>query len=155
MDKLQSMQYRKELLSKIKITPEEREWLLTNSVYSSKFGCEYLKSDIIQLKPNTKYLLRIKCHQFDLNYPIMPALAIPITKHGNLKVDEQYHADALIKPNTPVKKLCLPMNEAHPSQVYFQSSSGLLAVTYWCCMRKFNRWLKSTMLDSAAMKKTS
>ena len=153
MDKLHSMQYRKELLQKIKITPKERAWLLTNPVYSSKFGCEYLKADILQLKPNTKYLIRINCHRFDPYYPIMPALAIPIPKHGHLKVDEQYHKDALIKPNSPIKKLSLPMSEAHPSQVYFQSSSGLLEITYWCCMRKFNRWLQSTMLDSAAMKK--
>ena len=153
MDKLQSMQYRKELLSKIKITAEEREWLLTNPVYSSKFGCEYLKADILQLKPNTKYLLRIKCHQFDPYYPIMPALAIPIKKHGNLTVDGQFHADAIVKPNSPVKKLNLPMNDEYPSQVYFKSSSGLLAVTYWCCLRTSHRWWESTMLSSMAMKK--
>ena len=154
MDEIQSMQYRKELLQKIKITPEEREWLLTNPVYSSKFGAEYLKADIVHLKPNTKYLLRVCCQRFDPHYPIMPAIAVPIKKHGSLKVDEQFHADAIVKPNSPVKKLSLPMSEEHPSQVYFKSSSGLLAVTYLCCMRKFNRWLESTMLDSAAMKKT-
>lgn len=54
MDRIQSMQYRKELLQKIKITPEEREWLLTNPVYSSKFDVNYLKADMLQLKPNTK-----------------------------------------------------------------------------------------------------
>ncbi len=131
----EEISYREELLRKgaesIKLTPEERLWLVTHSVYNRRFGYPFYASSIETLKPKQWYTLIVNVETIKHNDEIQPIILVP-DKNGEIKVD----FDLLDRNGNPtnrksVKLLAFNMPAGENSKVKYRSQMGLLGVKYY------------------------
>jgi len=129
--------YRNKILLRVrngeKITPQDRLWLATHQIINRAFGYPYLNTDIIQLHPKVKYIIRVKIES--LKYPgrIIPVVTVPGGK-GEIVINTplaDYNGNTV--PKKAVKMLGLLVDLNHKEiEFTYQSSLGLLGISYEC-----------------------
>ena len=76
----EEIEYREIIMNKafkgIKITPEERIWLLSHSVYNHLLGYPYYNTVVEKLKPKTWYIITIAIESVAYSKKIYPIISV-------------------------------------------------------------------------------
>lgn len=129
--------YREELLQKIrdnvKITPDERIWLITHPIYNQRFGFSFFNVATENLEPNTWYILRINVECITYTDRIIPIIYAP-GKKGEIVADFKLtDLKGNVSLKKPVKMLGFEIDPIHmEAKVKFRSALGILSVAYEC-----------------------
>ena len=131
------IKYREEIIQKacrnIKITPEERLWLLTHSLYNQQYGFPFYNIAIEELKPNIWHWVVVNIEYIGYSDRITPIIIAPGGKGKILSDFAVYDLKGNIKSGKAIKILSLELDKKHPkAQVKYQSILGLLGVEYEC-----------------------
>lgn len=159
----EEIEIRKAIREKIydgeKITKEEREWLVTHPVYHEIMGFPVLRVDVIDIKPNTKYIITIKKHSSTYPYKIGAVVSVPASK-GKIILDkavfDMYNREK--KPGSPIKSYFTEFETNDEESFLYMSTIGKIKVDYGCqFIEKWNNELIYGFADGAdrnfAMKK--
>lgn len=148
----EEIEYRKAIMNKaykgIKITPEERTWLLSHSLYNPLLGYPYYNVVIEKLKPKTWYTITVAIESISYNKKIYPIIAVATGK-GKIITDfpiyDFYKKEK--KSGTPIKMLSLEMKQNEEEKIKFISDLGCLSVEYEG--EFFNRSVNRDMSESS------
>lgn len=133
----EEIRYREEILqkvrNKVKVSPDERKWLATHSIYNRILGFPFLNMAIETLRPNQWYSLKIKVESVTYDGRILPVLHVPAGK-GQISVDCELRD---LKGRTSQGKSIqmLGVEWGIIGQEYlmdYKSSLGLISVEYEC-----------------------
>lgn len=131
----EEIKYRESLMGKackgIKITPDERTWLLSHSVYNHLLGYPYYNTVVEKLKPKTWYIITIVIESVAYSKKIYPIISVsagigkiitdfPIVDLYNRKKES----------GTPIKMLSLELEQGEKEKVKFISDLGRLSIEY-------------------------
>ena len=134
---VEEIKHRDDIIAKIhgglKISPDERQWLMTHKLYNRFYGYPYLNTDIIHLEKNVVYSVQVKIESKKYPDRIIPFFTAPCGK------GEIYNNDIVFdnrgKPYTNKKvKMFGCLIDSNNTETYFQYKSqlGLLEVSYEC-----------------------
>ncbi len=137
MDYKEEILYREELLKKphkgIKLTTDERVWLVTHSTYNRLMGYPILNVAIEKLDSEKWFLLKINIESKNYDKRIGPLISMPAGKGGIITDFEVEDLRGKKSIGKPIKMLCLlPNKENETTTVRYQSKLGLLSVSYEC-----------------------
>lgn len=136
-DPTAEIQYREAILQKarenIKITPQEREWLVTHPSYNKLLGYPYLNIAIEKIIPEKWYSLKITVEDINYDKKINPVISVPAMK-GEIICDfELIDYNGNVSKGKPVKMLGFEINcKKRQYEVRYKSKLGLLSVFYEC-----------------------
>lgn len=119
---------------KIKISPDERMWLMTHSVYNERWGLDCFNIVVEQIDPNKWFLLKIKVESVMYEKRIIPIIsAVPASK-GKIVTDlDLYDYNGNLTSKKYVKMLGLELNnDSDEYEVKYFSDLGILSVAYEC-----------------------
>ena len=116
--------------NKIKISPEERLWLATHSLYNLKSGNNTFNIVVERIIPRSWYLLKIKIESVSYDNRIIPIIAVPAGK-GKIISSFVRDLDGKIKVKKAIKMLGLEAGKnVLEYEVEYFSELGLLSVEY-------------------------
>lgn len=129
--------YRESILEKarkgIKISSEERLWLLTHSLYNRHYGIDYFNFAVESIEANQWFLIKIKVESILYDKRILPIISVPAAKGKIITDCRLYNDKGEEKTGKPVKMLALEMNQyVGEKTVKFFSELGLVGVEYQC-----------------------
>lgn len=142
----EEIKYREIIINKafkgIKITPEERTWLLSHSLYNHLLGYPYYNVVVEKLEPKTWYTINIVVESVAYSKKIFPMISVSAGKGKiitDFSIKDFYGKEK--KSGTPIKMLCLELKEGEKEKVKFMSDLGRLSVEYEgeCFNRSVNR----------------
>lgn len=162
----EQIEFRKKLLTQLYngkvISKEEKEWLRTNPVYSEKYGYPYLSMDVIEIKPNTRYLFRINTHKSNTTERMGAVFSLPLysesLKSGYFegkfhKSDVQHDENGLSK----AKGFIVEEDGKKEDRTFiYRSKTGKIVVSFECETedhRGSNYWTSSISCPLLAMRK--
>lgn len=129
--------YRKSIMKKIrngeKIGNDEREWLVTHSLYNPLYDSVVFNSSVEYVEPNKEYIIEIEIESVSYDKYIVPIVSIPAGK-GSLHADfEVKDIDGKSAPTGNVKSIGIVFSQI-PTKVplAFLSEKGVLSVAYEC-----------------------
>ena len=137
MNYIEEINYRNQLLQRKinggKISPEEKLWLETHPVYNQILGFPYLNRDIIQLKANGYYRVRIGVESRLVSERIHPIISVPGKKGSILVKNELFDCYGNKVAIRPVKVLGVLYNQdSTNAEFIYRSKLGLLEISYQC-----------------------
>ena len=136
MNYKEEIAYREKIMGKEKITPEERDWLMTHTLYNSLLGYPFICKSMEKVEPNKWYLLKINVESVRYEDEIAPVITVPGTgkKTGKIIADfEVVDRKGNVSVGKPIKMLELSECKSGMSyQVKYLSERGLLAAYYGC-----------------------
>ena len=117
----------------IKISKEERLWLVTHSVYNRKLGKNALNI-VIEKVPSKKWLsISIKVESVSYDKRIIPIIGVPGGKGKIVSIHEVTDLKGNTFQNKPVKVLGLLHDDSIPEhKINYYSDLGLISVEYEC-----------------------
>lgn len=133
----EEISYRNKILSRVrngeKITSEDRLWLVTHRIINRTLGYPYLNTDIIHLRPEVNYCIRVKVES--LTYPgrILPVITVPGGK-GKIVANTllaDHRGDVTSKKTVKMLGLLVDLNH-NETEFSYRSNLGLLGVSYEC-----------------------
>jgi len=118
----------------IKITSEERKWLMTHSVYNQKWGNDTLNVAVERIEPNKWHVVRVSVESASYDKRIIPVLSALPAKKGQIVADfEVWNYDGVPVGNKPVKVLGFEFDDnKFEYQVEYFSDLGIFSVQYEC-----------------------
>ena len=141
MDKImnvyEQIEHRKKIMNKVskgeRLTFEEREWLVTNSIYNLQLGPPYTNYEIITLPTTSNYNLIIRIERISYEKWIIPIISVP---NGKGKIVCDFPVINLNGKNSvgkPIKMVGLENAVINGETcIAYQSNLGLIAVEYQC-----------------------
>ncbi|MBQ8576321.1 MAG: hypothetical protein IJ447_09795 [Clostridia bacterium] len=129
--------YRDTIMQKIhnnvKITGDERIWLVTHSLYNQQFDFIAYNSIIESIEPNKWYSLKIQIDSIAYNERIIPIVSVPAAK-GKIVTDfEVKDINGKTNPQKTVKMIGVEFgHNSTEAKIDYYSNLGLVAVAYEC-----------------------
>ena len=129
---------RKNILDKvrnnIKISKEERLWLVTNPVYNLRWGTDAFNIAIEHIEPHKCYTLTIKIESISYDKRIIPIVSVPGAKGKIVAGFQLYDFKENETSRREVKMLGVGINRNAPREyeVKYISDLGLVGVQYQC-----------------------
>lgn len=162
----EQIQYRNKLLARLRngesISKEEKNWLRLNPVYNEKYGYPYLAMDVIEIKPNTRYLFSINTHKSNTTERMGAVFSLPLysesLKSGYFegkfhKSDVQHDENGLSK----AKGIIVEEDGKKEDRAFiYRSKTGKMVVSYDCESEDHRGcpcWTSSISCPLLAMKK--
>ena len=116
-----------------KLTKEEIFWLETHCRYSSVLGYPYLDFDIVKIKPNVDYTVRIHLEKLTYQDRVCSVIFVP-AKKGQIIADfpvVDYRGRESI--GKPIYMLTHDLTiEKNMVEVHYRSELGLLQIYFFC-----------------------
>lgn len=127
---------RKNILEKvrngIKISPNDRIWLMTHSLYNEQCGIDTFNVAVEQIAPKKSFFIKIKVESIFYDQRILPIISVPAQK-GKIIADFATYDYSGKKTEKPVKMLGFEQNNnVDEYQIEYFSDLGLLSVEYQC-----------------------
>ena len=128
--------YREAIMQKaynnIKITNEERTWLVTHPLYNWRLGFPYFNVTVETLEANKWYILSVNVESIAYDNRILPIISAPAGQ-GQIVADfELTDLRGNVTFGKPVKMLGFELVKNREFQVDYRSKLGLLPVAYEC-----------------------
>lgn len=127
---------REELLQKardnIKLTKDERTWLVTHPVYNWRLGFPYFNVTVEKLEANKWYTLRVNVESVAYDNRIIPIISAPAGQGQIIADFELTDLRGNVTLGKPVKMLGFELAKHREFQVDYRSKLGLLSVAYEC-----------------------
>ena len=117
---------------RIKISPDERLWLLTHSVYNTTIGGDVFHEVVDEIPKNQWLDLKISIEKLNYEQRIIPVLTVPGLK-GQIITDWNLRdIYGRVKPSrTPVKQIGVEINgQLEECHIKYKSDLGLCSVSY-------------------------
>lgn len=166
MNDKEQIEFRKKLLTQLcngkAISKEEKNWLRMNPVYSEKYGYPFLMMDVIEIKPNTRYLFSVSTLKANTTERIGAVFSLPLysesLKSGYIegkfhKSDVQYDKNGLSK----AKAIIIEEDGTKENRTFiYQSKTGKIVVSFECESedhRGSKCWTSSISCPLLAMRK--
>lgn len=127
----EEIKYRESLMNKDRVTPEERTWLLSHSVYNHLLGYPYYNTVVEKLKPKTWYIITIAIESIDYSKKICPMISVSAGKGKiitDFPIEDLYNRKK--ESGTPIKMLSLELEQNEKEKVKFISDLGRLSIEY-------------------------
>ena len=130
----QEIEYRDTITKKairgIKITPEEREWCLSNPIYCLDYDEITYRVAVERLEPKTMYMITIKKEGGNYDMAMGISISAP-AKKGYIYTDfDLYNIKRYLKNDRKTRMLGIDFGKRTECKVRFRSSTGLLSVSY-------------------------
>lgn len=118
----------------IKITPDERKWLMTHSVYNQKWGNDTFNVAVEHIDPNKWYVVRVSVESVSYDKRIVPVLSALPAKKGQIVAEfEVRNYDGVPVENKPVKVLGFEFDDnKFEYEVEYFSDLGIISIQYEC-----------------------
>lgn len=134
MDYKEEIAMRNSILAKKgRPTSKDVQWLLTHRLYHPQMGYPILSDDVIDLKPDVKYLITVSEIFSDYHLKIGAEFSVP-WGNGEIKVIDKAFSliNKLRKTKEPIESLVVGLKSKKRKQFIYCSSLGKLGVTYCC-----------------------
>lgn len=133
----EEIEQRENILNKvrngIKLSHDERVWLLTHPVYNARYGINAYNIAIEHLEPSKWFRITIRVESILYNDRIIPIIYAPTEKSKIVSDLELYNHSGKQKQTKTVKMLGFEVSEnIKDFEVDFFSVSGILSVQYEC-----------------------
>lgn len=129
--------YRNLILQKaatgVKITKDERTWLLTHPVYNHRYGYPFLKRDIIQLNANKLNVIKLRVEKKEHNDNASIIIGVA-GGQGKIITDMElfnFDGEKVDRKDTKILGISVKSKDMEES-VKFISKLGLMSVEYEC-----------------------
>ncbi len=120
--------------NKTKISPDERLWLMTHSVYNQKLGNDAFNISVEHIKPNEWFLVKVRVESVSHDGRIIPILSAVPAKKGQIVADFgmcNYNGELI--ENKTIKAIGFELRDIDfEYEVRFFSDLGLISVQYEC-----------------------
>ena len=118
----------------IKITPEERVWLMTHSVYNQKWGNDTFNVAVEHIEQNKWYVIRVIVESVSYDKRIVPVLSALPAKKGKIVADfEMWNYNGVSVRNKSVKVLGFEFDDnKFEYEVEYFSDLGIISIQYEC-----------------------
>lgn len=120
--------------NKIKISPEERMWLMTHPVYNVRYGADMFNIAIEHLEPNKWFCIKLTVESISYDNRMIPVIGVPAGK-GKIITDLKLHklSDKPVQLRTPIKMLGIESISENCEHFFdYFSELGILSVEYEC-----------------------
>lgn len=133
----EEIRHRNTILSRARngerVTAEDRLWLATHRIFNRTLGYPYLNTDIIHLRPEVNYCIRIKVES--LTYPgrVLPVITVPGGKGKIIANTLLTDHKGGVASRKSVKMLGILVDLNHnETEIIYCSNLGLLGVSFEC-----------------------
>ena len=118
----------------IKISPDERMWLLTHSVYNQKWGVDAFNISVEHIEPNKWFLVKVRVESLSYDKRIIPILStMPAKKRQIVAGFEVRTYDGDLVENKKIKAIGFEIkDDICEYEVEIFSDLGLFSVQYEC-----------------------
>ncbi len=137
IDFYKQIEYRELLISRAlkgeRLSLEEKQWLVTNSVFNHKLGPPYTNYEIVKLPSSSNYNLVIKVEKITYENRIIPIISVPSSKGRILCGFPVTNLNGKTSVGKPIKMIGIENIIVNQEIcLEYQSKLGLLAIEYQC-----------------------
>lgn len=135
----------------------DRLWLQSHPIYSSRYGAPYIIADMIAVEPAKETAITIQCLRMDPQHPIVPTFTIPFEQGGSLRLAAVVQSNTDFRNMRQSTKLSFRMTNHITAVLRCKSDPGVLMVSYqgWVPDNQpLPMWFESVKNNRFAMVKT-